>query len=151
MLNYAAWIERAKAFLRRLPQLPGEIEIHDAIESPVNSAYDLELFASPRCPLPDAIRAFLTTASQRCTISYAWTPTVDILGGLNPRTSFSAFGDLCEFSRYSLAFRDDGSEDSSDLPGESMFDKLEGQLPDWLVNSMRTSAGTAGPLNSQLV
>ncbi|MEX2560414.1 MAG: hypothetical protein WD403_10895 [Pirellulales bacterium] len=110
-MDYAAWADRAKAFVRGLAGLPTPVRLSDEIE--VAAAEDSnplglhhrEWLDSDECSLPSEIREFNYLASQRCCFQYRWAPMPPWKGRLSeyvPESELLAGGgDLCEAAAYS--------------------------------------------------
>lgn len=103
-MDYTAWIFRASQFLRSLAWLPGDIEINDGIEEPASDQHSLDWLGSPKCSVPQELRAFMQSASRRCYLHYRWKPPeslqariADIWPG---HPELNGGGDLCELARH---------------------------------------------------
>jgi hypothetical protein len=72
MIDVAAWVQRAKSFVRSLADLPGEIQMDEHIESPASDSFDRQWLDSGRCSLPPEIHRFISVASKRCFFLYRW-------------------------------------------------------------------------------
>ncbi len=109
MLDYAAWLKRALAFLERLGSFPGKVGIEKEVAPPFTQA-DVEAFARAcKIPLPEPLRRFWATASRHCRCTYWW-ETPDAfhrqLGVAFPEKSLSTLNGGPEFAapEYLLSF-----------------------------------------------
>jgi hypothetical protein len=110
-MDYAAWADRAKAFVRGLAGLPAPVRLSDEIEvAAADDPHPLglhhrEWLDSDECSLPSEIREFNYLASQRSCFQYRWAPTPLWKGRLREYVPESELltggGDLCEAAAYS--------------------------------------------------
>jgi hypothetical protein len=105
MIDVAAWVQRAKAFIRSLADLPGTLVLSDSIDPPATDDHHREWLESAKCSLPPEIQRFLLHGSKHCVFFYEWTPPAGLLPDLQrifPGCKSVAGGaNLCEADRYS--------------------------------------------------
>jgi hypothetical protein len=121
-MDFVAWVNRAKAFVRGMASLPGKIVLCDNVEPPAIDEHSSSWLNSKQCSLPGEIHRFISTASKWCSFYYRWKPTPEwgqrlesILPGVK---SLLGGANLCEGNRYFLY---DNRFSFRDFFGTSMF------------------------------
>ncbi len=104
-LDYLAWCERLRTFLKQAARLPGAVSVSDSIQRPEDENDYPTSLAEVHSSLPPEVFGFLRNASARCAFDYDWMPTAGW------RERFSEFypqldsirggADLCEMAAYS--------------------------------------------------
>jgi hypothetical protein len=72
MLDYAAWVQRAREFVERLRSVPGDMRIEIDIAPPISRTELAPLIAASRLPVPECLIRFWTEASRCCKCTYWW-------------------------------------------------------------------------------
>lgn len=105
MLDYCAWINRARRFLQTVAHLPGMIRVSNSIAAPEETDFYRESVDELRGVLPDSVHRFVSDASSRCAFWFEWTPPPAMLNRLQrfypALESLNGGGDLCEKAAYS--------------------------------------------------
>ncbi len=73
MIDFTAWVMRARQFLRTLAYLPGSIVLSDQVDQPADH-HCQEWLNSDDCAATSEVRQFLRSASQDFAMNYDWTP-----------------------------------------------------------------------------
>jgi hypothetical protein len=74
MVDYAEWLQRAEAFVRRLNRLPGCWSMNIAVDPPLDVAEAERLDKALPHGLPRAIHDFYVSASASAECTYTWRP-----------------------------------------------------------------------------
>lgn len=138
-MDYAAWVHRAKCFVRRFALWPGVVHASDSAEPPAShDAYSLEWLRSPECSLVSKVKRFITEGSARCCLHYEWKPVgnwYERLGAILPEhPSLLGGGDLCEAARYSNYDHRDRLRELEDESARMAQDLLSEHLDDGLMD-----------------
>jgi hypothetical protein len=137
MVDYVAWVQRARAFIRGLAGLPGMITLDDGIEPPATDEFDRQWLDSDKCSLPPEIKRFVSSASARCYFRYEWTPPrewAERIREIVPIGDCLRGGaDFCEKARFSNYDHRDWFEEylgslSALLPGNPCAEPERGYL-----------------------
>jgi len=88
-MDYAAWVQRALAFVERCRRLPGTVNVEAAVAAPLNGEALRNLQKQLRIPLPACVARFLTEASAACGCHYWWEPVP-----FGQATRGASFGDV---------------------------------------------------------
>jgi hypothetical protein len=106
MFDMTAWAARAKAFIRGLATLPGDINLSDSIEPAATDEFTLARLDAKASALPPEIRRFVREASNRYVLWYQWTAPTNwphaLLDMWRPTEAITGGADLCEAAKYCL-------------------------------------------------
>lgn len=140
-MDYSAWVDRARRFLRSLAHLPLPLSVHCSICGPHRQDPG-EWLHTEECSLPPELRRFLSTASERCCFGYSWRMTEDVrreLEGIVPAgTILSGGGDLCEGAKYSNYDHREFFDGLFPMLGEQAQAAFEAMMPEDLRAAMES-------------